>query len=140
MAKAENKTQKTSASVAAFLAAVDGEGRRADAKALDKLMRAVSGEKPALWGPSIVGYGKYKYVYSSGREGVWPKLAFSPRKANLTIYIMPGFKPFAPLLKQLGKHKTASSCLYISKLADVDEAVLRELARRAWDWMSAKYG
>ncbi len=140
MAKAENKTQRTKASVVAFLAAIEPSQKRADAKALDKMFRAISGEKPALWGPSIIGYGQCHYKYASGREGDSPMLGFSPRKASLGVYIMPGFKDYAPLLRKLGKYKTGSSCLYINKLADVDEGVLRELATRSWAWMSAKYG
>lgn len=104
------------------------------------MLRAVSGEKPALWGPSIIGYGRYHYKYESGREGDMAKLGFSPRKAILVVYIVPGFKNYAPLLKKLSKHKTGSSCLYINKLADIDQSVLRELAARSWAWMSAKYG
>jgi Domain of unknown function (DU1801) len=140
MAVAQNKTQRSKASVAQFIAAIESEQKRADSKALDKLMREVSGEKPAMWGVAIIGYGQYRYAYGSGREGLWPKLAFAPRKANLTIYIMPGFKEYAPLLKKLGKHKTAKSCLYVAKLADVEVGVLRELLVAAWDWMSTKYG
>lgn len=140
MAKAETKTTKTKASVSAYLAAIRPEQKRADAKAVDKVLREISGDKPALWGPSIIGYGQYRYTYASGREGDWPRIGFSPRKASLVLYIMPGFKPFAAQMKKLGKHKTGGSCLYINKLADVDEKALRELAARAWAWMSEKYG
>jgi hypothetical protein len=140
MAKTEPKTQKTKASVADFIAAIEDEKKRKDAKAVDKLMRAVSGAKPVLWGPSIIGYGEYAYMGASGRSGVWPKIGFSPRKTNLTLYIMPGFDKYDALLKKLGKHKTGKSCLYINKLADVDEAVLRELAERSWKLMTEKHG
>ena len=140
MPKAENKTQRTRASVAAFLSAIADETRRKDAKAIDKLMREISGEKPALWGPTIIGYGQCHYKYASGREGDMGKLGFSPRKANLVVYIVPGFKKYAPLLKKLGKHKIGKSCLYINKLADVDEKILRELVARSWKFMSEKYG
>jgi len=136
---AEPKTQKTKASVAAFIAAVEDETRRKDAKAIDKMMREITGEKPAMWGPSIVGYGSYRYKYESGREGDWPRAGFSPRKANLVVYLAPESKD-AALLKNLGKHKTGVSCLYINKLADVDENVLRELIKRSWKHMKAKYG
>lgn len=129
------KTQRTKASVAAFIAAVEDETRRKDAKAVDKLFREITGEKPAMWGPAIVGYGKYE-----SPTGVWPRTGFSPRKANLVLYIMPGFKDYAPLLKKLGKHKTGKSCLYLNKLADVDEGVLRDLIARSWTHMKAKYG
>lgn len=140
MAKAVNKTAATKASVKSFIDGVEDETRRKDAKAVDEMMREISGEKPAMWGPAIVGYGTYRYKYASGREGDWMKMGFSPRKANLVLYIMPGFKEYAPLLKTLGKHKTGVSCLYINKLADVDEDVLRQLAERSWAHMSAKYG
>ncbi|MEQ1708169.1 MAG: DUF1801 domain-containing protein [Terricaulis sp.] len=136
----ENKTTRTKASVAAFIAAVAPEQRRADAKAVDKFMREITGEKPAMWGPSIIGYGQYHYKYESGHEGDMARIGFSPRKANLVLYILPGFKEYAPLLKKLGKHKTGKSCLYINKLADVDEDVLRDLIARSWTHMKAKYG
>lgn len=138
--KTELKTQKNKASVADFIAAVADEQKRKDAKAIDKMLREVSGARPAMWGASIVGYGEYTYEGASGRSGVWPKIGFSPRKANLTLYIMPGFKEYAPLLKKLGKHKTGKSCLYLNKLDDVDQDVLRELAERSWKMMSDKYG
>lgn len=136
---AEPKTQRTKASVATFIAAVEDETRRKDAKALDKMFREITGEKPAMWGPSIVGYGAYRYKYDSGRVGVWPRTGFSPRKANLVVYVMPGFHEHDGLLKRLGKHKTGKSCLYINRLADVDEDVLRELIARGWKRMQAKY-
>ncbi len=123
----ENKTQQTKASVAAFLNAVEHEGRRRDAKIIDKMMREASGEKPVLWGPSIVGYGSQRYRYESGREGDWPLVGFSPRKTALVLYIMPGFARYEALMKSLGKFTTGKSCLYIKKLADVDLEVLREL-------------
>ncbi|GAN00560.1 hypothetical protein U91I_04226 [alpha proteobacterium U9-1i] len=130
---AEAKTQKTKASVSQFLAAVDDETRRKDAKAVDKLMRDVSGEKPALWGPTIVGYGEY-----DGPTGKWPRIGFSPRKANLVLYIMDGYEN-EPLMKKLGKHKTGRSCLYINKLADIDESVLRKIVVNGWNAMAKKY-
>jgi len=133
--KTEPKTQRTKASVAAFIAAVEDETRRKDAKAVDKVMREITGEKAAMWGPSIIGYGEYQT-----KSGPWPRTGFSPRKANLVVYILPGFKEHEPLLKKLGKHKTGKSCLYINKLADVDEAVLRELIKRGWAHMSERYG
>lgn len=135
MAKAEPKTQRTKASVAQFIAAVEDDTRRKDAKAVDKIFREITGEKPAMWGPSIIGYGEYQSA-----SGAWPRTGFSPRKANLVVYIMPGFKEHAGLLKKLGKHKTGKSCLYINKLADVDEAILRDLIARSWAHMEAKYG
>lgn len=136
---AEPKTQRTKASVASFLASIEDETRRKDAKALDKMFRDLTGEKPAMWGSSIVGYGTYHYTYASGREGDWMRTGFSPRKANLVVYIMPGFKEYDALMKKLGKHKTGKSCLYTNKLADVDESVLRELVKRSWKHMQGKY-
>ncbi len=133
MAKPAPKTQKTKASVAAFIAAVEDDTRRKDAKAVDKMFRDITGEKPAMWGPSIVGYGVYQ-----GATGSWPRLGFSPRKANLVLYLMDGYEG-EPLMKKLGKHKTGRSCLYINKLADVDEGVLRKLAAKSWKIMAAKY-
>ncbi len=131
---AEPKTQRTKASVAAFIAAVEDDTRRKDAKAVDKLMREITGEKPAMWGPSIIGYGEY-----DGPTGKWPRLGFSPRKANLVLYVMDGYEK-EPLMKKLGKHKTGRSCLYINKLADVDEGVLRKIVVNGWKIMAKKYG
>lgn len=133
MAQAENKTRATEASVAAFLDAVEPERRRDDARAVDEMMKRVTGEKPKLWGPSIVGYGDAHYKYASGREGDWFKVGFSPRKTNLVLYIMPGFSDYGSLLQRLGKHKTGKSCLYINKLADIDMAVLEELVATSID-------
>lgn len=131
---AEPKTQRTKASVAAFIAAVENEQRRKDAKAVDKLLREITGEKPAMWGPSIVGYGEYRTP-----SGLWPRLGFSPRKANLVLYVLTGAKGQTALLSRLGKHKTGRACLYINKLADVDESVLRTLIEQSWTHMHAKY-
>lgn len=137
--KAPIKTRKTKASVAAFISAVDGDQRRADAKALDKMLREVTGEKPAMWGSSIIGYGSYKYTNSLG-EAVWPKVGFSPRKGATVLYIVPGFLASDPLMKKLGKYKIGKSCLYVNELADVNERVLRELVRRSFAYMKKKYG
>ncbi|MGE0596556.1 MAG: DUF1801 domain-containing protein [Hyphomonadaceae bacterium] len=130
---AEPKTQRTKASVAGFIAAVEDETRRKDAKTIDKLMREISGEKPAMWGPTIVGYGEYPTA-----SGTWPRIGFSPRKANLVLYLMDGYES-EPLMKKLGKHKTGRSCLYINKLADIDEKVLRQIAINGWKKMAKKY-
>jgi hypothetical protein len=137
--KAPIKTQKNKASVAAFIAAVADDRKRADAKAIDKMLREITGEKPAMWGPSIIGYGSYTYTNSLG-EAAWPKIGFSPRKGATVLYILPGLLASDPLLKKLGKYKNGKSCLYIDKLADVDEKVLRELARRSFKHMQKKYG
>lgn len=136
--KAPVKTQKNKASVAEFIATVDDDARRADAKAIDKLLREVTGEKPAMWGASIIGYGSYKLTNTMG-EADWPKIAFSPRKGATVLYIVPDLLASDPLMDKLGKYKNGKSCLYINKLADVDQKVLRELAARSWTHMNEKY-
>ncbi|MEX3014134.1 DUF1801 domain-containing protein [Gymnodinialimonas hymeniacidonis] len=139
MAKADNKTTATEADVTAFLEAVEHRTRRADALALDALFREVTGFTPRMWGPTIVGYGRYDYVYDSGREGSFLATGFSPRKANLSIYIMPGYQDYSEILSRLGKHKMGKSCLYINKLADVDTGVLEELVRTGLIDLDAKW-
>jgi hypothetical protein len=116
----------TKLSVAAFIDTLTDPARRADAKALVKLMQSAAGEKPKMWGPSIVGFGSCHYKYESGREGDMPVIAFSPRKAATVLYGMTGFDATA-LLAKLGKHRTGKGCLYIKKLADVDQHVLEAL-------------
>ena len=134
---ADNKTKPTKSSVAAFIDALTDQTRRADAKALVRLMQSAAGEKPTMWGPSIVGFGSYHYTYDSGREGDMPLVAFSPRKAATVLYNAIGFSGSEALLAKLGKHTTGKGCLYIKKLADVDQEVLEALivksvaARRA---------
>jgi hypothetical protein len=123
----ENKTNPTKLSVTAFIDTLTDPARRADAKALVKLMRSASDEKPKMWGPSIIGFGSYHYKYASGREGDMPVIAFSPRKAATVLYGMTGFNEAAALLAKLGKHTTGKGCLYIKKLADVDQHVLEAL-------------
>jgi hypothetical protein len=126
---AELKTQKTDASVEEFLRGVADEQQREDAFRVLKLMREVTGEAPAMWGGSIVGFGNYRCKYESGREVDWFLTGFAPRKGNLTLYLMPGLDQLAPLLKKLGKHKTGKGCLYIKRLADIDWPTLGELIR-----------
>jgi len=123
----ESKTRPTKLSVAAFIDALTEPARRADAKALVKLMQTAAGEKPKMWGPSIIGFGSYHYKYESGREGDMPVIAFSPRKAATVLYGMTGFNEVAALLAKLGKHTTGKGCLYIKNLADVDQHVLEAL-------------
>lgn len=123
----QNKTTATDGSVPAFLDAVTPARRRDDALALDALFREATGWSPVMWGPSIVGYGSYHYVYDSGREGDMCATGFSPRKSNLAIYIMPGYADYGPLLADLGKHRLGKSCLYLNKLADVHVGVLKTL-------------
>lgn len=124
---AEVKTRKTKASVKEFIDAIPDEQQRKDSKIVDKLMRELSGEKPAMWGPSIVGYGSCTYAYASGRTGDWPLIGFSPRKNALTLYVLGDYPRRDELLARLGKHTIGKSCLYLKKLSDVDPAVLREL-------------
>lgn len=124
---AENKTKPTKMSAAEFLDSLPNQNQRADANALAKLMQKASGEKPAMWGPSIVGFGSYHYRYESGREGDMPVIAFSPRKAANVLYGLIAFPGADALLAKLGKHTTGKGCLYIKKLADVDVKVLESL-------------
>lgn len=136
---AENKTQANEASVEAFLEAVEPERRREDGLALDQLFRRVTGWNPVMWGGSIVGYGQYHYRYKSGREGDFLATGFSPRKANLSLYIMPGYQELQPMLDRLGKHKRGKACLYLAKLSDADEDVLAEIIRAGLDDLGKKY-
>lgn len=140
MARQANKTHATNASVAAFLASVKKPDRRTDAQTLDALFRRVTGFEPRLWGPSIVGYGSYHYRYDSGREDTYLATGFSPRAANLVIYIMPGYGAFQPILARLGKHKLGKSCLYLNKLADIDTDVLEELIRAGLTDLATRWG
>ncbi len=128
---AELKTKKTAASVAAFLAGLDDPRARKDARTLVALMKAATGARPRMWGPSIVGFGDLRYRYASGREGDWFLMGFSPRKQGLVLYLMSGLHRHAGLLAELGKHTTGKGCLYIKKLDDVDPAVLRRLVKAA---------
>ena len=128
---AELKTKATNESVTDFLNKVTDKGRRDDCFAVLEIMKEVTGEEPKMWGPSIVGFGRYHYKYESGREGEWMITGFSPRKGDLTLYIMPGFDAFPDLMKRLGKFKTGKSCLYIKKLEDVDPGVLRQLVKQS---------
>ena len=131
---AEPKTRPTDVPVADFIAAVENPKRRADAEVVQAMLAEVTGEPAVMWGPSIVGYGSYR-----GPTGDWPIIGFSPRKANLVLYIMPGFAEREDLMARLGKHKTGGSCLYINRLEDVDSSVLRELAVDSVAWMRQKY-
>jgi hypothetical protein len=126
---AENKTKPTKVSVAGYIAALPDESKRADARTLVKLMQAATGEKPAMWGPSIVGFGSVHYVYESGREGDMPLIGFSPRKPALVLYGVA--RSAESLLPRLGKHTTGKGCLYIRKLADVDVKVLEKMIAAA---------
>ena len=136
---ADNKTQPSKASVAAFIDALADPMRRADAKTLVKLMKAATGEAPKLWGPSIVGFGSYHYVYDSGREGDMPIIGFSPRKAAIVLYLMLGLGSHEALLGKLGKHSRGKGCLYIKKLADTDPGLLERLIVESVAAVRAKY-
>jgi hypothetical protein len=137
---AELKTKKTNASVSAYLNNITDKQKRADCKAIAKMMRDVTGNNAKMWGCSIVGYGSYDYKYASGREGTWPICGFSPRAQNITVYIMSGFSKFKKLMNKLGKYKTGKSCLYIKKLDDVDRKVLRDLIAGSVREMRRRYG
>lgn len=137
---AELKTKQNTASVSAFIAKITDAKKREDARALLKLFAAVTNEKPKMWGTSIIGYGKYHYKSERSRqEGDWPLTGFSPRKQNLTVYIMPGFKNYGALLKKLGKHTKSVSCLYIKRLSDIDTKILAEIIRKSVAEMKKKY-
>jgi hypothetical protein len=128
---AEIKTKPTHASVDAFLAAVEKPVRRADAKVVRNLMERITGEPATMWGPSIIGFGTYHYRYASGHEGDMCRIGFSPRSANLVLYVG-GFPEYEDLLGKLGKHRRSVACLYLNKLADVDLAVLEQIVSRSW--------
>ena len=130
---AENKTQKTGASVEDFLNSVENKRRREDGFTVLKIMKQITGLEPEMWGPSIVGFGSYHYKYESGREGDIFLTGFSPRKQSLSLYIMDGFDGCEDLLSKLGKHRKGASCLYINKLADVNMDVLSELVQQSFD-------
>lgn len=125
--KAENKTQPTATDPQAFIAGVEPARRQQDARTLIDLMGEVTGFTPQMWGPSIIGFGRYHYRYKTGREGDSFATGFSPRKANLVLYVMPGYQDYGAIMDRLGKHRLGKSCLYLNKLADVDLEVLREL-------------
>lgn len=136
---AANKTKPTKVTVAAFLAGMPDQRKHADALALIELMQDATGEKPRMWGPSIIGFGSYHYRYDSGHEGDSPIVGFSPRKAALVVYILTGFRGAETLLARLGKHTTGKSCLYVKRLSDVDMDVLRELVTKSVTEMRARY-
>jgi hypothetical protein len=136
---AENKTKTTEINVGAFIDSIADPARRADAKVLVKLMQRAAGEKPKMWGPSIIGFGTCHYIYDSGREGDMPLIAFSPRKAATVLYNMTASGDSAALLANLGKHTTGKACLYIKKLADVDQKVLEALFVNSVAAMRARY-
>jgi hypothetical protein len=139
MSKAKNKTQKTVKSPLAFVKALEPDQKREDSLKILNMLKDVTGLEPKMWGPSIIGFGDYHYKYESGREGDFFRAGFSPRAQNLTIYVMPGYQDFDNELSRLGKHKLGKSCLYIKRLSDVDEDVLREIVEKGFHMMEEKY-
>ena len=127
--KNENKTKATHVNPRAYVTAVEHKTRKADAEVLLDFFARITGMTAKMWGPSLIGYGSYHYKYESGREGDMLITGFSPRKANLVFYIMPGYQDLSEILARLGKHKVGKSCLYINKLADIDMDVLEEIVR-----------
>jgi hypothetical protein len=128
---AELKTKKTNKSVSQFIKAIDDPERRKDCESLSKLMKKITGAAPKMWGAAIVGFGDYRYKYASGREGDWFPIGFSPRKQALTIYAMCAFAQSPDLLKKLGKYKMGKGCLYIKRLADIDQEILTKLLKES---------
>ena len=128
---AENKTKPTNQKVSEFIDRIDDDKRRRDCKEVLKLMKRVTRKKPVMWGDSMVGFGQYHYKYASGREGDIFLTGFSPRKQNLTLYIMAGFDKNEDLMEKLGKYKTGKSCLYIKSLEDVNLNVLESLVKKS---------
>ncbi len=138
---AELKTKKNKGSVSKFVNSVQNEQRRKDAKELLKIFKDATGLKPSLWGTSIIGYGSYHYKSErSTQEGDWPLTGFSPRKANMTVYIMTGFKKYKGDLKKLGKFKTSVSCLYFNKLSDIDTKILKKIIKADLKEMKKRHG
>ena len=128
----ENKTAPTGASVSDFIAGVENKTRRADAETLLAMMGRISGEDPVMWGDTLIGFGQYHYKYDSGREGDSMLTGFAPRKANMVVYIMPGFASYDARLKALGKHRVGKSCLYLNKLEDAHLPTLKKLITKAY--------
>jgi len=136
---AEPKTKVNNTSVKKFLDTVKDERKRKDCRELSALMRSVTGRNPKMWGTAIIGFGSYHYTYESGREGGWMMTGFSPRKQNISIYIMPGFSRYGAIMKKLGKYKTGKSCLYVKNLDDIDRGMLRKLVETSVADMRQKY-
>jgi len=136
---AELKTKLNDASVQKFLNSISDEKKRKDCFTILELMKKITKAEPKMWGSSMVGFGIYHYKYESGREGDWFLTGFSPRKQNLTLYIMSGINKYDELMKKLGKYKTGKSCLYINGLEDVDKKVLKDLITESFKYMSKRY-
>ena len=138
--KADLKTKPTVQSVTAFINAVENDVRKRDAKTALALFKKVTGEKPKMWGPTIIGFGEYHYKYESGREGDMLNVGFSPRKANMVMYVMGLLGDDEPLLKKLGKYKTGRACLYVNKFDDIDLGVLEKMIAKSFKATQKKYG
>jgi hypothetical protein len=136
---AEAKSKKTTTSVTQFINGIEDRQKRVDCRDVAKMMRAATGQRAKMWGSSIVGFGTYNYAYANGKSGTSMLCGFSPRKQELTIYIMPGFKPFTKLMSGLGKHRVGKSCLYIKRLADIDQHKLESLIDQSVKLMKKKY-
>ena len=140
VAKTTNKMQPTDVDPQEFIDQVENATRRADAERMVEIMREITGAEPVMWGPSIIGFGSYHYVYESGREGDAPAAGFSPRKANLVVYLMNNFTEQHPdKLNDLGPHKSSKACLYLTKLANVDEDILRFLIKDSYEMIKEMY-
>ena len=137
---AENKTGPTQESVDAFIEAVPNATRRTDAQTLVQMMQDITKEEPVMWGASIIGFGQYHYRYESGREGDTLNVGFSPRKANMVLYVLGSIDDDDPILEALGKYKRGRACLYVNKLADVDLGQLKKLIRKSYRATLKKYG
>jgi len=138
-ARSENKTKATEVDPVEFINGVEHDTRREDALVLLDLMGRVTGHEAKMWGPSMVGFGRFHYEYETGRSGDWFMVGFSPRKANQVIYLMPGYLELQDQLARLGKHRIGKSCLYINKLADVDIDVVEEMVKFAVDYLHENY-
>ena len=136
---AENKTRVTDEDPREFIASLEHPTRRADAEALLEMFVRVTGCEPKMWGPSIVGFGRYRYDYKSGRKDEWMLTGFAPRKANLVLYVMPGYEDKGEVLGRLGKHRLGKSCLYVNKLADVELEVLEEIVALGVEEMRERF-
>lgn len=139
MAKYELKTKINDASVKAFLDKIEDKQKRDDCYSIVNMMQTATKQQPKMWGTAIVGFGSYHYKYASGHEGDAPLFALSPRKANITLYLMLGLNQHTEILGRLGKHKTGKGCLYIKKLSDVDEKVLTELVKRSFEFTKKQF-
>jgi hypothetical protein len=136
----EQKTTETLVSVNNYISQISDSAKQSDATEILEMLAEITGQPAKMWGPSIIGFGKYSYVYDSGHSGEMCKIGFSPRKRELVLYIVNGFEQFDELLSKLGKHKIGKSCLYIKRLSDVDVGIVRQIAQQSYAWMCEKYG